>query len=242
MPEITASKYLVTAGWDDAPHLDEQAKAELLESTPPYLRDARSKGIPRLGAGVIYPFTEDDFVIDPIELPSHWRRGYGMDVGWNKTAAIWGAHDAESDVVYLYSEHYEGEQLPEAHALAIKKRGDLMGAIDPAANGRGQKDGEQLLQLYEDAGLRLEKADNAVEVGLLRVYQRLASGRLKVFRSLTNWLAEFRLYRRDEKGKVVKTFDHLMDATRYFEMTGMDNLEYTEKRPHKRANRVVMTA
>jgi hypothetical protein len=32
---------------------------------------------------------------------------------------------------------------------------------------------------------------------------------------LQNWLSEFRIYRRDEKGKIVKQNDHLMDATRY---------------------------
>ena len=39
---------------------------------------------------------------------------------------------------------------------------------------------------------------------------------MKVFKSLPQWFAEFRLYRRDEKGKVER--DHLMDATRYLEM------------------------
>jgi hypothetical protein len=37
-----------------------------------------------------------------------------------------------------------------------------------------------------------------------------------------NWLSEFRLYRRNEKGAVVKENDHLMDATRYLIRTGMD--------------------
>ena len=51
--------------------------------------------------------------------------------------------------------------------------------------------------------------------------QRLSTGRLKVFRTLQSWLAEYRLYRRDEKGAVVKKDDHLMDATRYFVVSGL---------------------
>ena len=39
----------------------------------------------------------------------------------------------------------------------------------------------------------------------------MTSGKLKVFRSLTEWFSEFRKYRRDENGKVVKEDDHLMD-------------------------------
>ena len=54
------------------------------------------------------------------------------------------------------------------------------------------------------------------------MWTRLAGGRLKVFRSLVNWLAEFRIYRRDEKGRIVKEFDHLMDASRYVVMSGLE--------------------
>jgi hypothetical protein len=94
--------------------------------------------------------------------------------------------------------------------------------IDPAARGRSQKDGEQLLQNYIDLGLQLLPADNSRESGLYNVHQRLATGRLKVFRSMTNWLMEYRIYRRDEKGHVVKEKDHLMDATRYLVVSGLE--------------------
>jgi hypothetical protein len=44
----------------------------------------------------------------------------------------------------------------------------------------------------------------------------LQQGFLKVMRGrCPNWLAERRLYRRDEKGQVVKKFDHAIDAGRY---------------------------
>ena len=74
MPEITDSKYLVTAGWDDAPHLDPKAKEELLSSIPPYLRDARSKGIPSLGSGAIYPISEDEISVPYFDIPVYWPR------------------------------------------------------------------------------------------------------------------------------------------------------------------------
>lgn len=217
-----AGRAIVMCGWDDVPHLDEQAKRQMVAKLPPHQRDARTKGIPALGSGAIYPVPESDIVVDPFELPDHWRRSYGLDVGWNRTAAIWTAHDPDTDIAYLYSEHYRGQAEPSIHAEAIKARGDwIPGAIDPAARGRSQIDGEQLLQQYIDLGLRLEKAENAVEAGIYEVWQRLSTGRLKVFRSCTNWLAEYRIYRRDDKGRVVKTNDHAMDATRYDVMTGL---------------------
>jgi len=87
---------VVSATWDDAPHLSEEDKKELFDTLPPHQRDARSKGIPALGSGAIYPILEQEFVIDPIAIPEHWALGYGFDVGWNNTAACWGALAARS--------------------------------------------------------------------------------------------------------------------------------------------------
>lgn len=217
------TKHVVTATWDDAPHLTEEAKAELLSEIPPHLRDARTKGIPTLGSGAIYPVPESEIVCDPIEIPDHWPRAYGFDVGWNRTAAIWGAVDREAQTTYLYAEHYRGQAEPAVHAEAIRARGKwIPGVIDPASRGRGQKDGAQLLQDYLDLGLDISLAVNAVEAGLYAVWQRLSGGRLKVFKSCGNWLDEYRLYRRDENGKIVKEHDHLMDATRYLIVSGLD--------------------
>ncbi len=216
------TKLVVGATWDDGPHLTEEQKTELWGSIPPYQRDARSKGIPQLGSGAIYPVPESDIVVDPFTLPLYWPRSYGMDVGWNRTAAVWQAHDPETDTAYLYSEHYRGQAEPSIHAEAIRSRGKWMqGVIDPASRGRGQKDGAQLFQNYIDLGLSLTMAENGVEAGLFDVWQRLSTGRLKVFKTLQNWLAEYRLYRRDDKGAVVKTNDHLMDATRYLIVSGL---------------------
>ncbi len=217
-----AGRAIVMCGWDDVPHLDEEAKRQMLAKLPPHQRDARTKGVPSLGAGAIYPVPEEDIVVDPFEIPAHWRRAYGLDVGWNRTAAIFGALDPDADILYIYSEHYRGQAEPSIHAEAIKARGEWMqGAIDPASRGRSQTDGEQLFSMYEDLGLHLHLAENAVEAGIYEVWQRLSTGRLKVFRSCGNWLSEYRIYRRDDKGKVVKTNDHAMDGTRYLVMTGL---------------------
>lgn len=215
-------RLIVQCGWDDVPHLSAESKAKLLAKLAPHQREARTKGVPALGSGAIYPVPEEDIVVDDFLLPDHWPRAYGMDVGWNRTAAVWGALDREADVAYLYAEHYRGQAEPSVHAAAIRARGDwIPGAIDPASRGRSQKDGEQLLESYTDLGLLLTPADNGVESGIYDVWERMSTGRLKVFRSMRNWLGEYRVYRRDEKGRIVKQNDHLMDATRYLQKTGL---------------------
>jgi hypothetical protein len=214
------------AGWDDAPHLSEQDKADLLKSIPPYQRDARRLGIPQLGSGAIYPIPESEVLVQPFEIPDYWPRAFGLDVGWNRTAAVWGAIDRQSGIVYLYSEHYMGHAEPSVHAEQIRRRGDwIPGVIDPASRGRSQVDGKQVVSQYQDLGLDLAMADNAVEAGIYAVWQRLAGGGLKVFSTLASWLSEYRIYRRDEDGKVVKEGDHLMDAMRYLIMSGLDRAQ-----------------
>lgn len=220
MPEISPSRFMIQAGWDDVPHLTEDAKKDLLASTPPYLRDARSKGIPSLGSGAIYPIELSEIEVAPFAIPRHWRKGYALDVGWKRTAAVWGAQDPTDGTLYVYAEHYRGEAEPIVHAGAIKARGEwIRGAIDPASRGRQQADGEQLFALYKGQGLKLVHAINGVETGLFTCWEKLSIGRIKVFSTLQNFKAEYRLYRRDEHGAIVKKFDHLMDAFRYLVMT-----------------------
>ncbi len=210
----------ITQTWDDVPHLTDKVKKELLASYPAYQRDARSKGIPQLGSGAIYPISEETFVIEPIAIPKHWKRIYGLDVGWNNTAACWIAVDQETDTMYVYSDYKRGQAEPFVHAQAIKARGtNIPGVIDPASMGSNQIDGRQVKDMYTETGLILECANNAVEAGIYEVWTRLSTGRLKIFKNCSQLLEEFRLYRRDEKGKIVKSNDHIMDAMRYAVMT-----------------------
>lgn len=221
MPEVNNSKFFVTGGWEHVPHLDEKTKIEIEENTPPHLRAARMRGEPSLGAGAVYPISPDIFRIAPFAVPDYFRRGYGLDVGWNCTAAVFGAHDLDNDILYLISEHYRGEAPPSVHADAIKARPSWQpGFIDPASQGAGQLDGKRVIDEYRRYDLNLQFADNAVEAGIMAVRQRLETGRLKVFSTLTNWFDEYRFYIRSEKtGQVVKKKDHALDATRYLTMS-----------------------
>lgn len=224
------SKFYIQAGWDDAPHLSGTDKEQLLASCEPHLREARSKGIPSMGSGAIYPFREEDILTSGVRLEPWFRRAYGMDVGWNCTAVVWGALDPDTDILYIYDCYAEGEARPEVHAGSIKKRDfkkpymRLPGAIDPASQGSSQVDGQKLLQLYRAEGLHLIEADNSLESGIYEVYSRFASGRLKIFNNpnTEGLMKELRTYRRDEKGKIVnKPQYHRLDGLRYLVTTGL---------------------
>jgi hypothetical protein len=129
-------------------------------------------------------------------------------------AAIFGALDPESDVLYLYNEYFAEAEMA-VHAAAIRARGEwIPGLIDPLANGKEQVGGRRLIQLYRNLGLALQSINNPLESGVLNVLERMQSRRLKVFASLSKYLEERRLYRRDERELIVKGNDNLQDATR----------------------------
>ena len=218
------TKFIVNATWDDAPHLNDEDKKDIWAGTPPHLRDARAKGVPQLGAGVVYPILQEDIEVPDMELPPWFPRAYALDVGWNATAVLWGAWDRESDILYLYSCYKQGMREPSSHVVAIQARGDwIPGVIDPSAIGKGQQDGKRMIDEYSELGLNLAYANNAVEAGIFAVWERMVTGRLKIFKSLTPVFNEHRIYRRDENGKVAANQeDHLMDCMRYLVLSGLD--------------------
>lgn len=218
LEHITTSKAIIQAGWDDAPWLSEKSKEQMESDTEPHLRAARRSGRPSMGSGNVFPISLEEIMVAPFQIPHYFKRLYALDVGWNRTAVLWAAIDPQSDIVYIYDEHYVGEQQPPIHAAAIRGRGEwIPGVIDPASRGRSQGDGIQLMRSYKDLGLRLNPAINERDAGISALWQRMSTGTLKVFTSLPNFAKEFVLYRRNLRGKIVDENDHLMDCLRYIQ-------------------------
>lgn len=210
------TKAVLVCGWDQAPWLDEQTKQELLESTPPHERAARSTGLPSMGGGSVFTVPLEEILVSDFEIPEYWLKICGMDVGWQNTAGAWFAKNPDTDEWFLYSEYKEGKQEPLFHADAFKRRGEWMNvAIDPASRGRSQIDGKQLFNQYRQLGLKVFPADNARESSIFDLQQAFATGNLKVFKSCQKFQAEYMTYRRAENGKVLKENDHIIDAVRY---------------------------
>lgn len=170
---------------------------------------------------VVFAIEESEFTIAPFDIPGYWPRAYGIDVGWNSFAVIWGAHDPDTGCLYLYDEYYSQEADPTQHVAAIMNRRRWMeGVMDPEGNGRQREDGLRMLQLYNEAGLKLAAASSNLESGILDVQQRMRNGRLKVFARLERYREHLRDYRRDDRGQVVSAGGNLVDATRCLVVSG----------------------
>lgn len=216
------SKYTVVATWDDAAHLSPSVKASLLASIPENQRDARSKGIPHLGAGLIYTISEEAVRIRDFFIPTHWKRAWAFDTGWNWNAAVLGALDPETDIGYITAVYKREKAEPPINAAAILSWGRWIPGVADAAD-INRLDGRQYLQMYKDLGLDVELPNKAIETGIMRVWTALSTGKLKVFESCGPWFDEYRIYSRNSKGVIPEhQDDHLMDCTKFLVTSGWD--------------------
>jgi phage terminase large subunit-like protein len=73
--------YMSTASWEDAPHLSETDRERLRLSYRSHERDARTKGIPMMGEGALYPIADEVIAVEPFKIPRYWARMKGIDFG-----------------------------------------------------------------------------------------------------------------------------------------------------------------
>lgn len=217
------SKWAIGITWDDVPHLSEKDKAELWSSIPAHERDARAKGIPALGSGRVFAVEESAYICEPFPIPRHWPQINGLDFGWDHPfAATNCAWDRDADVFYVCKEYRVREATPVIHAAAIKPWGPWIPCAWPHDGLQHDKgSGVALKQQYANQDLlmlakqaQFPDGSNGVEAGVLEILDRMLTGRFKVFSTCVGWIAEARLYHREE-GKIVKVADDLISASRY---------------------------
>lgn len=222
MMEQSEDRAVTTMTIDDAEHYTPEERAKIIASYPPHEREARTKGIPTLGSGRVFPVPEETITVEAFSIPPHWLRIGAMDFGWDHPfAAVELAWDRDVDVIYVTKAYRQKEATPVIHAAALKPWGDLPWAWPHDGLQHDKGSGEQLASQYRTQGLDMlperatfEDGTNGVEAGIMEMLDRMQSGRWKVFSHLVDWFEEFRLYHRKD-GLIVKLQDDLMSASRY---------------------------
>ena len=219
----TSDRAIVQMTIEDALHIPADRREAIINSYPAHEKEARTKGIPMLGSGRIFPVPESAITVDAFTVPSHWKKIAGIDFGWDHpTAAVKMALDPDTDTLYVTHTYRQRQATTLQHAAALKGWGDVPFAWPHDGLSVGDRQsGDTLAELYRKQGLDLlwERATfgdggSGVEAGVAIMLDRFETGRMKVFSHLADWFEEYRLYHRDE-GKIVKEYDDLMSATRY---------------------------
>lgn len=226
MDNPSRSQKFIQKGWDDAPHLSEDVKEKLLESFPPHQRDMRTKGVPMLGHGRIYDLSEDYISCEPFEIPPHYHVIGGMDFGYDHPQAqvklVW---DRDGDYIYVVNA-WKQDKVSANEAWGACKSWQQGVPIawphDGLMHEKGRDDAKQQKDHYSEAGFNMlfdratwDGTSNSVEQGIYEIRDRMQKGTFKVFSNCRPFFDEFMQYHRDDKGKIVKARDDILDAVRY---------------------------
>lgn len=232
MQDLKPGQFMIGATWEDAPHLTPEVKEQLLSVYSPAERAMRASGQPMLGSGVVFVVPEDRISVAPFEIPDHWHRIIGIDLGFdhpNAVACI--AYNPDTDTHYLYDEYSERGETLSMHANAIRaKGGDRIPVVVPhdAFKHDGATSGRRFVDLLSnDFGLNIvmepfsnppgpdgKHGGNSVEFGVNWMHVAMDQGRLKVFSTCTKFLSEMKLYHRKD-GKIIDRSDDMISACRY---------------------------
>jgi phage terminase large subunit-like protein len=227
----------------DAEHYTDEQRAAIIATYPEHERKARTQGIPQLGSGRVFPFEKSLIACESFPIPAHWPQGCGLDFGWDHpSAGVRLAWDRDSDVIYVIAAHRAKGQTPMMFTAATLPWGAWLPWAWPhdgkQSGGKfDAQDQQQLQAIYKKHGLAMlfqhaqfEDGTNGVEAGITDMYERMETGRWKVFSHLLDWFEEFELYHRKD-GLIVKLNDDLISASRYALM--MKRHFTTQKKPRK---------
>ncbi len=209
--------------WDRCPHLTPDVIESVLAGIPEHEKDMRQKGIPFFGSGLVYAVSEARIMIDPFPIPDHFRTIRAFDLGTrHPTAIAWLAYDTEQDTIYLVKDYASTGQPAAVHAAAANSLWpDSPVVFPPDVDTTERGSGQTIRYYYEQAGMRRTldfknpDGSRSVEPGILDLQERMRDGRFRAFSTCQQFLKERRLYHRDEKGRIVKKNDDLLDAVRY---------------------------
>lgn len=227
MTDLRPGQLFMRITWDDSPHLTPEIREQLLLAFPIHEREMRSKGIPMLGSGKVFPFSWESVSVEAFPIPASWPRIAGLDLGSgdsnHPTACGWIAFDPNTGNAYGY-DAYKGVSTSAAvHAVAIKGRGAAIPVAWPHdGNRKDGYNGDSMAVIYRSLGVNLlrdhfrnpDSKDNAVEPGITAMSLAMEGGRFKWFRHLNDVREEFEIYHRKD-GEIVKKADDLMSTYRY---------------------------
>lgn len=218
-------RVVVSMTIEDALHYTPAQRQQIIDSYPEHEREARTKGIPTMGSGKVFPVSEERITYEAHNVPmqDHWPRIAGIDFGWDHpTAGAWLAWDRDADIVYVTDCYAQRRETPVIHAAAFKAKGQWIPIAWPHDGLQHDKgSGQELAENYRDQGLNMlperiefEGGGNGVEAGIMEMLDRMQTGRFKVASHLNDFWQEFRLYHRKD-GKIVKENDDIISASRY---------------------------
>jgi len=217
-------------------HITKQTVMEAEKDFAPYQMKMRMLGIPVLGSGQVFTYSEEDIKIMPLDnIPDSWPRGAAIDFGGvsddsHPTAVVFGAHDKLNDVLYIYDGFRTyGSEISEVAAKIIDRpNSNWIPMFWPHDGGKNVPGGGTVAGKYRSYGINMfnthftnpdddkeeGKGGIKIEPGIVAISGRIASRQLRVYNTFQEWFEEYRNYHQKD-GKIVDRDDDILAATRY---------------------------
>ncbi len=174
-----------------------------------------------LAEGLIYAFFGEEHMTD--EIPKHGEYYISIDYGTQNpfSAGLWcltGDKAVRIREYYYNGREKQMQRTDEEYCDDVVRLADGLPIrqviVDPSA--------ASFIAALRKRGYSIRKANNDVLDGIRRTAVYLKNGNIKIHRSCADSIAEFGLYRWDDKATadtVIKENDHAMDEIRYFANT-----------------------
>ena len=204
-----------------------------LENLPENRRRAMLLGDWNIFDGQYFPeFSPDLHVVEPFEIPGHWRRYVCMDYGLDMFACYWIAMD-EHDHAYVYREIYESNLIVTDAANrinAMTTENVDVHIAPPDLWNRHSDTGKSTAEIFSECGVYLTKSQNDRVQGWYNLKEWLKpftnefgarDARLKVFSNCKNLIRCLPMIQCSDKNPNDCATDpheitHAPDAIRYF--------------------------
>ncbi len=170
--------FIKSTVYDNKPLTDKDSEyVNTLKNLPEELRRAWLDGDWDVFAGQYFPeFSRDVHVYEPYELPSWWKRYRAFDYGLDMLACVWAAVDGAGDI-WIYREYCEsGLIVSDAASAIMMLSGEekIQTTVAPPDMYNRQKDtGKSMAECFEDAGVKLCRADNSRVQGWMNLKEWL---------------------------------------------------------------------
>lgn len=221
-------RFIRSTVYDNTPLLEaDPSYLNRLRALPEDMRRAWLEGDWDLHDGQFFSeFRREHHVVEPYEIPKHWRIYRAFDYGLDMLACLWFALDEYGNVTVI-RELYESGLIASEAAAKIRAASpeEVSATYAPPDLANRQKDtGRSMWEIFEAEGIRLTRADANRIQGWMQVKEYLSKSTepsLVIFstcKDLIRCLPAL-IHDPDRPGDCMDTpheLTHLPDALRYF--------------------------
>ena len=175
--------------------------------------DALSGAFSRLIGRTVYNVPEPLISMEPVKVLALWPRASALVISRDTVACVWGAKDPAKDTINIYDCYYVPRREMAIHAEAIRSRGPWIPCVFDLEDGRSRDEGMRIASNLSAMSVDINVAPMDEEAAIEDVSMLLATSKLRVFSSLSDWFVQYRRYSRADDGKIDGEASALLRAT-----------------------------